>query len=81
MVCRKGKLKNFMTTKTAGGCGVVPILFATHLFCQSVCAPIEHGAMTDYVVVEGRRVVLQAVLGYLLRLNEWGYKVHGCMWI
>ncbi|EDV9737542.1 hypothetical protein VP87_000492 [Salmonella enterica subsp. enterica] len=36
VVCRKIKLKNFYDPKPAGGCGVVPFLSATHLFCQAV---------------------------------------------
>jgi len=38
LVCRKIKLKNFYDPKTAGGCGVVPFLSATRLFCGCAAA-------------------------------------------
>lgn len=51
LVCRKIKLKNFYDPKTAGGCGVVPFLSATRLFCGCAAAPALQRASDRFVVL------------------------------
>ncbi|RJL53703.1 hypothetical protein D5071_03710 [Pectobacterium carotovorum] len=58
LVCRKGKLKNFYDPKTAGGCGVVPILLK---LCFVTCLLYY---CVDKILMR-RRSVLHATINFL----------------
>ena len=73
LVCRKRKLKNFIASETAGGCGVVPFLPAKDLFCQRVTPSASRDSTDPFVVLRGRCQIKEALRMRLVRSGN-GYK-------
>jgi len=61
LVCRKIKLKKFYDPKTAGGCGVVPFLSATCLFCGCSAAPALQRSSDRFVVLHAGGLAADAL--------------------